>query len=64
MHNDVCSFAAKQTNLNFHPLEFVSRNRDPQLHVGENDWYLFNLRHLQILLNKHFILNTSDLIGK
>ena len=29
--------------LNFHPLEVVSRYRDPQLEVGENYLYLFNL---------------------
>ena len=28
----------------FHPLEVVSRYRDPQLKVGENYSYLFNLR--------------------
>ena len=27
---------AKLNNLNFHPLEVVSRYRDPQLQVGEN----------------------------
>ena len=26
----------KLFNLNFHPLEFVSRSRDPQLQVSEN----------------------------
>ena len=34
-------------NLNFHPLEVVSRYRDPQLQVGEENRaysYLFNLR--------------------
>ena len=30
-------------NLNFHPLEVVSRYRDPQLQVGENYPYLLNL---------------------
>ena len=29
---------------NFHPLEVVSRYRDPQLQVGENYSYVFNLR--------------------
>ena len=32
--------------LNFHPLEVVSRYRDPQLQVGENYLYLFNLRSI------------------
>ena len=31
-------------NLNFHPLEVVSRYREPQLQVGENYRFLFNLR--------------------
>ena len=34
----------KLNNLNFHPLEVVSRYRDPQLQVDENDPFLFNLR--------------------
>ena len=33
----------KLKNLNFHPLEVVSRYRDPQLQVGENYSYLYNL---------------------
>ena len=37
-------FFAKFSNLNFHPLEVVSRYRDPQLQVGENYSHLFNLR--------------------
>ena len=28
----------------FHPLEVVSRYRDPQLQMGENDTYLFYLK--------------------
>ena len=32
---------AKLTNLNFHPLEVVSRYHDPQLQVGENSSYFF-----------------------
>ena len=40
-------YPAKLNNLNFHPLEVVSRY---QLQVGENYTYLFNLRpkHLQM----------------
>ena len=30
--------------LNSHPLEVLSRYRDPQLQVGEDFLYLFNLR--------------------
>ena len=43
-------FLAKLSHLNFHPLEVVSRYRDPQLQVEENYSYLFNLRpkHFQI----------------
>ena len=41
-----------------HPLKFLSRYRDPQLHVGENYTYLFNFRpkHLQVSLFKHTII--------
>ena len=35
---------AKIHNLNFQPLEVVSRYRDPQHQVVENYSYLFNLR--------------------
>ena len=35
---------AKLIYFNFHPLEVVSRYRDPQLQVAENYSYLFNLR--------------------
>ena len=38
------SKSATLYNLNFHPLEVVSRYRDPQLQVGENYSCLFNLR--------------------
>ena len=34
-------YPAKLNNLNFQPLEVVSRYRDPQLQVAENYWYLF-----------------------
>ena len=34
-------FHAKLSNLIFHPLEAVSRYRDPQLQVGEKYAYLF-----------------------
>ena len=36
-------FLAKLSYLNVHPLEVVSRYRDPQLHVGEKFSYLLNL---------------------
>ena len=35
---------AKVSDLNSHPLEVVSRYRDPQLQVSENYSWLFNLR--------------------
>ena len=34
----------KLNNFNFHPLEDVSRYRNPQLQVGENYSYVFDLR--------------------
>ena len=42
---------AKLSNLNFHPLEDVSRYRDPQLQVGEI--VEFGTQNLQILMFKH-----------
>ena len=44
------SYPAKLIYLNFHPLEVVSRYRDPQPQVVENYSYLLNL---QILIFKH-----------
>ena len=38
------NISARLIYLNFHPLEDVSRYRDPQLQVGENYSYLFNFR--------------------
>ena len=52
--------------LNFHPLEVVSRYRDPQRQVGEN-YYMFNLRpniYTSLLLNTHSISNYRDLISQ
>ena len=50
--------------LNFHPIEVVSRYRDPQLQVSENYPYLFN-SSANILkswcLNTHFVSNKSAL---
>ena len=37
-------YPAQLIYLNFHLLEVVSRYRDPQLQVGENYSYLFNLK--------------------
>ena len=54
-------------NLDFHPLEVVSRYRDPQLQEGEN--YAYNLLNLRPKisktwsLNTHSIPNNSDLMG-
>ena len=54
--------------LNFHPLEVVSRYRDPQVQVGENYSYiLFNLRPniwKSWYLKTHFIPNISDFIDE
>ena len=44
-----------ELNLNFHPLEVVCRYRDPQLQVGENYSYLFDLRSN---ICKYWYLNT------
>ena len=42
--------------FNFHPLEVVSRYRDPQLQVGENYTFVyFGTKHLQILMFKHTV---------
>ena len=38
------SLVAMSSDLMFHPLEVVSRYRDPQLQVGENYSYLFILK--------------------
>ena len=52
-------YPAELNNLNFHPLEVVSRYRDPQLHVGENYAYLFIFmtKNLQFLMVKHTFFN-------
>ena len=42
--------------FNFHPLEIVSRYRDPQLQMSENYFFQFEIKHLQIL-------NISDLVN-
>ena len=42
--------------------KYLSRYRDPQLLVSENNSYLFNLGP-NICLNAHFIPNKSDLMG-
>ena len=50
--------------LNFHPRETVSRYREPQLQVGENYPYVFNLGPnigRFCCLNTHFIPNNCDL---
>ena len=52
---------AKSYILIFHPLEVVSRYRDPQLPVGENYWHFFIIFKPNICksrsLNTHFIPN-------
>ena len=58
-------YPAKLIYFNFHPLEVVSRYRDPQLKVGENYWYLNNLG-INVCkswcLYAHLIPNNRDLI--
>ena len=54
-------FLPKVSDWNCHPLEVVSRYRDPQLQVGENYSYSFNLRPniwKSWCLNTHFIPST------
>ena len=54
---------ARLSYLNFNPLEVVHRYRDPQLQVGENYSYLFDLRSnicQSWNLSIQFILNNSD----
>ena len=54
---------AKLIYLNFQPLEVVSRYCDPQLQVGENYSYLFNLRpniFKSWCLNPNFIPNIKQ----
>ena len=53
---------------NFHPLEVVSRYRDPQLQVGENYSHLFNLRpktsdNLAVYMFVSFKMKDIYLIG-
>ena len=52
--------SAKLFNLNFHPLDVVSRRRDPQLQVSENysdltKWRSTIFKYCWLML--HFILN-------
>ena len=58
-------YPAKLIYLNFHPLEVVSRYRDPQLQVAEKYTYLFNLStniSKSWCWDAHFIPNYSDLV--
>ena len=58
------SHSAKFNNYNFHPLEAVSRYRDPQVQVGENYSYWFILRPnicKSCCLNTLFVPNNFDL---
>ena len=58
--------SAELKKLIFHPLEVVSRYRDPQLQVAENYSYLFNFRRnicKSSCVNTYFIPNNCDLIG-
>ena len=59
------SYLAKLFYLNFHTLEVMSRQRDPQLQVGENYSYLIffhTTKHSKSrCLNTHFIPNICDI---
>ena len=63
--NPIYPLLTKLSDLYLHPLEVVSRYRDPQLQVGVNYSYLFSLRSKickSLCSNTHFIYNSSDLI--
>ena len=47
----------KLDTLNFHTLVVVSRYRDPQLQVGENYSYLFNMFNWRRKNCKYWCLN-------
>ena len=49
-------------NLIFHPPVVVSRYCDPQLQVGENYWYLFNICK-SWFRKTYFILNISAIMS-
>ena len=58
--NMINPLTAELFNLNFHPLEVVSRWRDPQLQVSENYSHLTNWRSTlfkSCWLMSHFIFN-------
>ena len=64
IHVFVVVQSAKLNNLHFYPLEVVSRYRDPQLQVGKNYSYSFDLRSnicKSWCFNVHFISNNNDL---
>ena len=44
LHVHIYCRPSRFSDIIFHPIEVVSRYRDPQLQVGENYSYLFNLR--------------------
>ena len=52
--------SAQLNHFNFHPLEVVSRYRDPQLQVAENCSHLF--KESCLLLKKTFRINYSLLV--
>ena len=48
------------SDVNFRQLEVASRYRDPQLQVGENYWYCFNLKqHIRKSMFKHLSSSPS-----
>ena len=62
---DINPLAAKLFNLNFHPLEVVSRWRDPQLQVSENYSDLTKWRSTLFKfcwLMSHFIFNIFKIL--
>ena len=73
-HINSCPINPKSATLdeiNFHPFEVVGRYSDPQLQVGENYSYLFNLRPnickswcLHIILCSHRLRLNGDKTDK
>ena len=65
--NQFNPYPAELIYLHFHPLEVVSRYRDPQPQVVENYSYLPNLGpniYKYLCSNINFTPNISDLIDK
>ena len=56
------TYLAELFYLNFHPLEAVSHYRDPQLQVGKNYAYLFNLKFANLTVWTHIFCSQYEWI--